>query len=567
MESSPVLVNCVFTGNTATDDGGTTGIRGKGGALCNYYYVNATVTNCTFVDNHAVNADGVTANGGAIADLGEEAQSTVTNSILWDNTPNPIHDDWGSLAVTYSCVEGGIDASDTANHIIQMSPVLWLPANGDVRLRAESPCIDAGQSITAPATDLLGVPRSGFPDLGAYEYDGQPFVIISEVVVGMQDMGLQDAQGDYSDWIEVYNGSDTPVNLQGWSLTNDPAVPDKWVFLDNLWVNPGEYKVVVFASGKNLTTGELHTNFTLQDGGGYLALYDNRSPRRLATELDPVPVVTPGWAYAYYPNVPDEPAKDTSGSSGGAGLAPTGTQTPNTMSMLPPKTWLLKFTASVNLITFPDYSFAPNVRLNEPEIGFDDLEVARWCAHVTTILQNKDPNVADTACDVTYIRGAKTSALTWPLGYPDYTRVTSEASRNQMMTIAAVNNGADVAVLKEYYDPITSGNTLFFQIGDKSYRLCVLYVEHPYTAPAFTPSMLAHELGHYSGLLQPLNGHSTVRDNIMCSKELVPDFTWQEQRDVRTVTPCQCNWLKGQWNFTDWYPEPPKNDPWPAGCP
>ena len=58
-----------------------------------------------------------------------------------------------------------------------------------------------------------------------------------------------DEDGDYSDWIELYNPDTAPVSLRGWFLTDDAGNPTKWTFPD-LSLGAGEYRVV-FASGKD----------------------------------------------------------------------------------------------------------------------------------------------------------------------------------------------------------------------------------------------------------------------------------------------------------------------------
>jgi hypothetical protein len=50
------------------------------------------------------------------------------------------------------------------------APHGWLdPANGNFRLSASSPSIDAGDPADYPATDRDGNPRGSAPDAGAYE--------------------------------------------------------------------------------------------------------------------------------------------------------------------------------------------------------------------------------------------------------------------------------------------------------------------------------------------------------------------------------------------------------------
>ncbi|WP_254508483.1 lamin tail domain-containing protein [Anatilimnocola floriformis] len=94
--------------------------------------------------------------------------------------------------------------------------------------------------------------------------------IISEVMAA-NSSGLKDADGDESDWIEIYNPTAAPINLQGWSLTDDPGDLNEWVF-PAVTIGPNAF-LTVFASDKDRTTGpELHTNFKLSAGGDYLAL-------------------------------------------------------------------------------------------------------------------------------------------------------------------------------------------------------------------------------------------------------------------------------------------------------
>lgn len=96
-------------------------------------------------------------------------------------------------------------------------------------------------------------------------------LLISEFMAA-NNSGVRDGDGELSDWIEIYNPDRTPVSLQGWHLSNDPLDLTQWRFPDV--TIPGRGFVLVFASGKNRTNpmGELHTNFSLDREGEYLAL-------------------------------------------------------------------------------------------------------------------------------------------------------------------------------------------------------------------------------------------------------------------------------------------------------
>lgn len=92
--------------------------------------------------------------------------------------------------------------------------------------------------------------------------------------------GLTNEFGDTADWIELHNPGLTPVNLLGWSLTDDPREPARWTF-PAVTLQPGEF-LVVWADGRDLRessgASRLHANFQLNDQGGYLGLFNADFP-------------------------------------------------------------------------------------------------------------------------------------------------------------------------------------------------------------------------------------------------------------------------------------------------
>jgi hypothetical protein len=61
--------------------------------------------------------------------------------------------------------------------------------------------------------------------------------------------GIIDEDGEYSDWIEVYNKGASVSNLSAFSLSDEINVPAKWTF-PQLELSPGGH-ILVFASGKD----------------------------------------------------------------------------------------------------------------------------------------------------------------------------------------------------------------------------------------------------------------------------------------------------------------------------
>lgn len=85
---------------------------------------------------------------------------------------------------------------------------------------------------------------------------------------------IQDKDGDFSDWIEIYNTSNSTINLLAYSISDDISDLGKWTFPD-INISPKSY-LLIFASDKNiLDTTELHTNFKISSGGEELFLSNN----------------------------------------------------------------------------------------------------------------------------------------------------------------------------------------------------------------------------------------------------------------------------------------------------
>ena len=91
---------------------------------------------------------------------------------------------------------------------------------------------------------------------------------------------LIDGEPVYADWIELYNDSSSPIDLEGWVLTDNPDDPFKWLFPAGASISAHGY-LRVWASNKDEDKygypfvddqGDWHTNFELSRSGEYLAL-------------------------------------------------------------------------------------------------------------------------------------------------------------------------------------------------------------------------------------------------------------------------------------------------------
>jgi len=96
-------------------------------------------------------------------------------------------------------------------------------------------------------------------------------LIINEVMKDNRN-SIKDEDGDFEDWIEIYNKGDTAVSLKGFGLSTDSKQPFLWTFPD-MTIEPKAF-VIVWASEKNIEQlgSSLHTNFKLKNKDNVLIL-------------------------------------------------------------------------------------------------------------------------------------------------------------------------------------------------------------------------------------------------------------------------------------------------------
>ncbi|MEX1189837.1 MAG: lamin tail domain-containing protein [Bacteroidia bacterium] len=85
---------------------------------------------------------------------------------------------------------------------------------------------------------------------------------------------IQDENGEFDDWIEIYNGLFVAQDLAGLTITDEEANPSKYLFPsgDAASVVPSGGFVLVWADNTP-SQGVMHTNFTLSAAGEYVGLY------------------------------------------------------------------------------------------------------------------------------------------------------------------------------------------------------------------------------------------------------------------------------------------------------
>ena len=91
-------------------------------------------------------------------------------------------------------------------------------------------------------------------------------LMINEVAPSPKS-GLRDEDGDFSDWVELYNAGSSDIKLGNYALSDDETKPAKWPFPKDAVIPAGGY-YIVFCSGKDKVeegTRYPHASFSINN--------------------------------------------------------------------------------------------------------------------------------------------------------------------------------------------------------------------------------------------------------------------------------------------------------------
>ena len=94
-------------------------------------------------------------------------------------------------------------------------------------------------------------------------------LVINELMADNDNI-IADNNGDYSDWIELYNNSNDSIFLGDYYLTDDLSDPTQWQ-LPAVYLQPGDFQLI-WASN-NTSGGTWHASFALSKGGEEVGLF------------------------------------------------------------------------------------------------------------------------------------------------------------------------------------------------------------------------------------------------------------------------------------------------------
>ncbi len=115
-------------------------------------------------------------------------------------------------------------------------------------------------------------------------------VIINEFMASnraaVQDVDSPAADPSFPDWIELFNTTSAEIALEGYTITDDLAVPDKHSLSGELVLPAGGY-LLLWADDDEEKEGADHLGFQLAREGEEIGLYDPKGNALCAIEYGP----------------------------------------------------------------------------------------------------------------------------------------------------------------------------------------------------------------------------------------------------------------------------------------
>lgn len=226
------------------------------------------------------------------------------NSVAINVSWSPVNATESSFTLEFSYSNGGSESDiNTDPALVQNQINISVPA-GQSSVTIDLSVVDdflleSSENVSISLSNFQGNFNPGqFTTLNITLLDNDvpppaPPVYINELMA-FNNSTIADENGQFSDWIELYNAGTEAIDLAGLFITNEIGVPDKYQFpagSEETILEPGEF--LVLWADENPDAGPLHLNFSLDNEGGFIGLAN------LIGEIDPVVVVIDSVSYGF----------------------------------------------------------------------------------------------------------------------------------------------------------------------------------------------------------------------------------------------------------------------------
>lgn len=149
--------------------------------------------------------------------------------------------------------------------------------------------------ITAadPTEQIERFPKN--PEVNLIEQVGQSDspLVINELMASNSST-IADEGGAFADWLEIYNPSDAPISLNGYFLTDNLTIKNKWAFPDTI-IEPESFLLIWVDDDEK--EGPLHTSFNLSKTGEDIGLYLQSGDSYLTVDAFAFPELGTDFSY------------------------------------------------------------------------------------------------------------------------------------------------------------------------------------------------------------------------------------------------------------------------------
>jgi len=187
-----------------------------------------------------------------IAAFGSNGISNIT--LRYYDNPVPV---WTEYPMEYLPITG-TKLVENIDRWVGVLPPLGVGITGYFDIVAED---NAGQTQVYPRNRKITVNTPS---------DSAPPLFINEFLARNNSIN-SDEFGEFDDWIELYNDSDTDIDLSGMFLTDKADNLTKWAFPDQEIIIPSQGFILIWCD-EDQEQGFLHTNFKLSGNGEFIAL-------------------------------------------------------------------------------------------------------------------------------------------------------------------------------------------------------------------------------------------------------------------------------------------------------
>lgn len=156
--------------------------------------------------------------------------------------------------------------------------------NGDGTYSATIPSFSAGsyvryyvEAVAADASNTVTyAPRGAEHDVYVYRVnvgEGQESNVVINEIMASNDVTIADQDEEFDDWIELFNKTNTAIDLTGYFLSDNAEKLDKYDIPDGTMIPANGY-LIVWADEDGMQEG-LHANFKLSSSGEELFLVNS----------------------------------------------------------------------------------------------------------------------------------------------------------------------------------------------------------------------------------------------------------------------------------------------------